>query len=213
MLENLRKFFVFLWRIIRCIACALWEVICWLIIPIAFGYLCYVSITKKFEISVLQICLAAIALSPWMLRLLASYLSEFNIGLKGVSGKTKTAVRNKDEIEPAAPIHLANQQPAAVVESEFAELLPQAKKVLRTLWKYQVECFGPDDVRRWGFAVGTGAPDYHEFSLGITQLLMQHLVSLDARGFVFLTEAGVDFCKQHNQEISTYPFYYSHFSN
>lgn len=210
---TLRQFVSHTWRVIRHIARALWEVICWLIVPAVFGYLCYASITKKFEISVLQIALAAIALSPWMLRLLSLYLSEFNIGLKGVSGKTKEAVKNKDEIDDKTPIYLANEKAPEVAETAFGEFLPQAKKVLRTLWKYQVEQFGPDDIRRWGFAVGTGAPDYPEFMLGITQPLMHHLVSLDARGFVFLTDAGVDFCKRHNKEIATYPFYYSHFSN
>src|SRR5438477_1233639 len=110
MLKSLRNFFIHAWRIIGGISRAIWEIICWLIIPFAFGYLCYASLTKKFEISVLQICLAAIALSPWMLRLLAFYLTEFNIGLKGVSGKTRSAVKNKDEIEPTAPIQLANAQ-------------------------------------------------------------------------------------------------------
>ena len=142
------------------IAHALWEIVCWLIVPAVFGYLCYASITKKSEISVLQIALAAIALSPWMLRLLSRYLSEFNIGLKGVSGKTKEAVKNKDEIDDKAAIDLANERAPEIVETEFGKLLPQAKKVLRTLWKYQVEHFGPDDIRRWGFVVGTGAPDY-----------------------------------------------------
>lgn len=208
MLEMLAKFLIGAWRVIRAILRALWEGICWLIIPVVFGYLCYSSITKTFEISVLQICLAAIALSPWMLRLLARYLSEFNIGPKGVSGKTREAVKNRDEIDAAAPITLANEKQAAMVESEFAKLLPQTKKVLGTLWKYQVEHFGPDDIRRWGFAVGTGAPDYPEFSLGVAQLLEKRLVSVDGRGFVFLTETGVDFCKQNNREIANYPFNY-----
>jgi hypothetical protein len=213
MLEKLRRFFTGVWRVIRGIACAVWEVICWLIIPAVFGYLCYASVTKKFEISVLQICLAAIALSPWMLRLLARYLSEFNIGLKRVSGKTKEAVKNKDEIDVKTPIHLANEKAAEVAKSEFGEFLPQTKKVMRTLWKYQVEHFGPDDIRRWGFGVGQSAPDYQDFMLGITQPLMHQLIFLDGRGFVFLTDAGVEFCKQHNKEIASYPFFYSHFSN
>ncbi len=213
MLTALSKFFIHAWRFVRSLSRALWEIVCWFIVPVVFGYLCYASITKRFEISVLQICLAAIALSPWVLRLLARYLSEFDIGLKGVSGKTREAVKNKDEIDATAPIFLANEAAPAIAESEFAKLLPQAKKVLRTLWKYQVEHFGPDDIRRWGFAVGAGAPDHPEFSLGITQLLLQHLVALDGRGFVFLTEAGIDFCKQHNKEINAYPFFYSHFNN
>src|SRR2546430_11776817 len=125
----LRAFLSTTQRIVRHIGRGIWEVICWLIVPAVFGYLCYASITKKFEISVLQVSLAAIALSPWMLRLLSLYLSEFDIGLKGVSGKTKEAVKNKDEIDDKAPIHLANEKVPQVAETALGEFLPQAKKV------------------------------------------------------------------------------------
>jgi len=200
-------------RIIRRIACGIWEVVCWLIVPVVFGYLCYGSIAKKFDVSVLQICLAAIALSPWILRLLPRYLSEFDIGLKGVSGKTKQGTVNKDEIEGKKLVFLTEERIVGTAESAFGKLLPQPKKVVRTLWKYQVEQFGPHDIRRWGFAVGTGAHDYHDFSLGVLELMRMHLVAFDSRGFVFLTDAGVEFCEKHNAEIVKYPDYYSSFSN
>lgn len=199
------------WRVILIIARAIWEIFCWLIVPIVFGYFCFLSITKKFDVSKLQIFLAAIALSPWMLKLLARYMSEFNIGLKGVSGKTREGVRNKDELEGRKLIEFVNEK-APKTESEFGKLLPQTKKVLRTLWKYQVEQFGPDDIRRWGFAVSAAAPDYNDFGLGVLELLRQQLAATDSRGLVFLTNAGVDFCKKHNAEIVSYPDNYSHFS-
>lgn len=202
-----------IWRVICKIGRTLWEGICWLIVPTVFGYLCYASITKKFEISVLHISLAAIALSPWIIRLVSHYLSEFNFGLTGVSGKIKEAVRNKGEIDGNEPTYTANERISDTIKSPLWDFLPQAKMVLRTLWKFQVEHFGPDDIRRWGFGVSPKAPDYHEFALGITQPLMQHLAYLDSRGFVFLTNSGVEFCKQNNKEITAYPFYYSNFSN
>ena len=179
----------------------LWEVVCWLIIPAVFGFFCYVSVTKKVEITVMHICLAAMALSPWVLRLLSRYLSEFAIGPKGVSGKTREAVKNKDEID------------GKETENRFTTLLPQTKKVLRTLWKYQVEQFGPDDIRRWGFTVGQGGPEYNDFSLGVLELGRHHFVGVDLKGFAFLTNSGVEYCKKHNDAISKYPDYYSNFSN
>jgi hypothetical protein len=136
-----------------------------------------------------------------MLRLVTRYLSEFDIGPKGVSGKTRETVRNKDEIESKEP------------ENRFSAFLPQTKKVLRTLWRYQVEHFGPDDIRRWGFTVGVGTGDYNDFSLGALELARLRLVIVDLKGFVFLTDSGVQYCKEHNEEIAKYPYYYSHFSN
>lgn len=201
MREKLAKFLILVKSIIPKIARVLWEVVCWLIVPVVFGYLCYASLTKKLDITILQICLAVIALSPWMLRLVTRYLSEFDIGPKGVSGKTRETARNKGEIESKEP------------ENRFSAFLPQTKKVLRTLWKHQVEHFGPDDIRRWGFTVGVGTPDYNDFSLGVLELARLRLVVVDLKAFVFLTDSGVQYCKEHNEEIAKYPYYYSHFSN
>lgn len=211
--SSLLSFLDRFWRLLCRIARALWEVVCWLIVPVVFGYLCYASITKKFEITVFQSVLAGIALTPWLLRLFAQYLSEFDISIKGVSAKTRETVRNRDEIDDSKIECLANEKLPEVPKSPLDEYMPEAKKVLRTLWKYQVEHFGPDDIRRWGFSVGEGAQDYSEFLLGITQPLMEKLISVDSRGFVFLTNHGVAFCKEHNREIVAYPFYYSRFSN
>jgi len=184
----------------------------------------------------MQFLLAVIAVSPWLLRLIASYLSEFNFGPSGVSGKTKQTVANKAEIENEEMVtrhnnELANSKDKAETGNEplemavndapqpkdvqysFRELLPQSKKMLRTLWKYQVEHFGPDDIRRWGFTVGTTARDYTYFSLGTLVLLQKGWVSVDARGFVFLTNEGIAFCKQENGVVSAYPEYYSQFAN
>ncbi len=173
------------------------------------------------------------------------YLSEFEIGLTKVTGKTKQAVKNKDEIDaavppvappapppagppevppeappvgpqaapPAGPHILANEAVTPGAPSTLDEFLPAAKKVLRTLWKFQVEQFGPDDIGHGVSPLGRAAPDYQEFNLGITQLLMRGLVFLGYEVFVFLTEAGIDFCKQYNKQIVSYPFYYSNFSN
>lgn len=213
MSEQSERFLAYLfrgWRAIRRIALVMWEVICWIIIPIVFGYLCYGSITKKIDLSILQICLAAVALSPWFLRLFARYLSEFDISLKGVSAKLKEGVRNKDEIDK--PIYFANEKQSLAAESEFTKFLPYSKKVLRTLWKYQVELFGPDDIRRWGFKADTQSQDYMAFSIGVGELLKRNFVAVDAHGLVFLTTEGIEFCTKENKEIVRYPELYSYFT-
>lgn len=200
---------------------AFWNVIvewfCWLIIAVPFAGLEYLSLAKGMVISTTQIVLAILAVSPWILRLLARYFSEFKVGPTGLSGKTREGVINRDEIDTggtgtarALPPRAAETAPPA--DSAFDSLIPQAKKVLRTLWKFQVEHFGADDVRRWGFAVGTSAPDYYQFSLGVLILAGKHLVNTDSRGFIFLTDEGISFCKTHSAAISAYPEYYSKFA-
>ena len=182
-------------------------------VPLVFGWLCYASVTKKFEITIFQATLAGIALLPWFLKLFSKYLSEFEVGARGISAKIKETVRNKDEVEKIEIEPIAKDKIPENVLSSFEQYMPEAKKILRTLWKQQVEHFGAEDLRRWGFSVGKGAPDYSEFILGITQLLMDHLIVFQDGDFVFLTNKGIDFCKEFNREISTYPSYYSSFSS
>jgi len=218
MKKKLKSALVFTWRLAQDWAIGLWEAICWIIAPCAFGYLAYLSIHKKDEVSLMGVTLVLLALLPFLLKLLSRYLSEFNVGPSGVSGKTREGVINKDEIEKKPTIVTAiNTKPdtstAALKEDKFDLLLPQTKKVLRTLWKFQVEQFGPDDARRWGFGVGTGASDYLDFSLGLLELLKSRFVALDARGLVFLSNEGVQFCKEYSPEISAYPIFYDKFGS
>lgn len=180
--------------------------------PIVFGFLCYASVTKRFDITIFQSILASVALLPWILKLFSKYLSEFEVGAKGISAKIKETVRNKDEIEKPTVEVFVNEKPSEKTASPFEVYMPEAKKILRTLWKQQVEHFGAEDLRRWGFSVGKGASDYSEFILGITQLLMEHLIVLKDDDFVFLSNEGIDFCIKYNKEISAYPSYYSSFS-
>jgi hypothetical protein len=51
------------------IAKVFWKVFCFAVIPLVFGTLCFFSMTKNpdFQISVLQIVLAGLEVSPWLL--------------------------------------------------------------------------------------------------------------------------------------------------
>jgi len=95
----------------------------------------------------------------------------------------------------------------------FSVLIPQAKIVIRTLWKYQVESFGPDTSKRWGFTVKTEMPGWMQFTLGVLELLRIGLVIIDDKGLVFLADHGIQFCEQHNTEIQGFPYFYSHFAS
>jgi len=185
-----------------------WEVFSWMIMPATFGYLAYLSIYRdNAQIGIIQISLAALALFPWLLKLIARYFSEFSVGPKGVSGKVRQGTTDKSNIDPSS------QALAPTNGDKFQILLLQAKRVLHTLWKFQVETFKDDDSKRWGFSVGPGAPDYLEFNLGVSELVKEGLAAVDHRGFVFLTNTGLDFCKQYKSEISTSPFFYEKFSS
>lgn len=197
----------FSWATPKVVGQYAWEGFSWLIIPVTFGYLAYLSIYKSTQIGIIQISLATLALLPWLLKLITRYLSEFSVGPKGVSGKIRQSVTNKYEIDKAS------QDVTPTSDNRFQSLLLQTKKVLHTLWKFQVDTFGDDDSKRWGFTVGPGTPDYLEFSLGVSELLKEGIATVDARGFVFLTNTGLEFCKQYNPEISASPFFYEKFSN
>jgi hypothetical protein len=165
--------------------------------------------------------------SPWILRHLALYVSEFNISAKGISGKTWGTSTSKEidskaggeatVIPPPPPPPAPSSAPStsaqiASIRTEFDSLDRSAKKVLRTLWRYQVLHFGPSDDRRWGFGVGLRAPDYMEFSIGVLRLLEKHWVNTDSRGLIFLTNEGLRFCLDNDAAVSAFPDYYSNFS-
>lgn len=98
-----------------------------------------------------------------------------------------------------------------VPANEFPKLTPPARKVLGTLWKYQVELFGPQDIRRWGFVVSPKSPDFHPFTLGALELMQKQLVLFGPNGFLFLTNAGIDFCTKWNDSVAAQKELYSNF--
>ena len=215
------------WYYIRLVISHLWRAFSFCVFPLVFGYLLLQSLSKSpnEQVSILQISLAALALSPWVLKLLAMYLTEFDIGLKGFSGKLSgTAKANELQqltpptpqapaaLAPVAPAPVAVQPAVVVAPAGLPPFTPQARMILRTLWHYQREQFGTDNTQRWGFTVRTDAPNYTQFSIGLLNLIQHELVVIDARGLVFLSDLGLRCCELHHVEIEAYPYYYSHFS-
>jgi hypothetical protein len=76
-----------------------------------------------------------------------------------------------------------------------------ARKVLRTLWKFQVLQFGDDYSRRWAFGVHPSSLDYPQFHSGYRELNFDGLIRMGSAGMVFLTNEGVDFCKANSEPL------------
>jgi cell division septation protein DedD len=232
------------WHYVCLSSAAIWRAFSFLVIPAVFSLLLLNSLaqTPKPQISILHIVLAALALSPWIVRLLATHFSEFEFGLQGAKGKFAT--RPATELPVAAPREPARPTPAAQTaaapapaqaprtatatetpaqpaappaaqprpERPFQSLTLQAKAILKTLWHFQRQHFGADRSQRWGFTQRDRTPQYINFSIGLLDLIQMGLVVIDGNGFVFLSDLGFQYCEQQHPEIEAYPYHYSNFS-
>ncbi len=128
--------------------------------------------------------------------------------VKKLEGESKTlAMESKAAPDAAAP------EVAQTGSPSFADLSPQTRKVLKTLWMFQQKQFPNDTTKRWGFGVSLGAPDYLYYSTGVREALKYRLVAIDPRGFAFLTDAGIAYCQQHDAALAAEPEFYGTFSN
>lgn len=188
------------------------EAFCWLIIPAGFGLMLYLSYRTGHDATWMQFFLAILALSPWLLRIFARYLEELNISPAGVSGKIRQSVINRAELAPPGFAMATNESPGERKPADdFLALTTPAKKVLGTLWKYQVELFGDKGISRWGFVVSPKSPDFHPFTLGALELMQKQLALFGPNGFLFLTNAGIDFCNKWNESVAAQKELYSNF--
>jgi hypothetical protein len=101
--------------------------------------------------------------------------------------------------------------PSPMPDSSFTKLSPDARRVLKTLWSFQVSIFGEDDERRWGFRTAPAAPSYPSFWLGATELVRLKY-ALAEKYMVYLTNEGIEFCRQHRDSLEQEPLYYKKFS-
>ena len=96
--------------------------------------------------------------------------------------------------------------------SELKQHSKWARKVITTLWKFQIENFKEDTVKRWAFGVHPAAPDYQEFNQGVHELRYEGLVLLDPRGMVALSDKGLGFCQANKSELENNSDYWNQFS-
>lgn len=84
----------------------------------------------------------------------------------------------------------------------LTQVSPGSRKVFKTLVHYQIDQFGISANQRWVFTIPFGEPSYPQFMSGIVELVKLGLVSLDeASGMFGLTDEGVRFYEQNQQEI------------
>ena len=146
------------------------------------------------------VSLLTIAAIPFLLPLLALYIR--GIGKDGVifnnvfSGSvfpaTLTGVPIVPPSDPAAP-------PRTLAKKTLSDYSRAARKVLRTLRRFQLDHFKEDTSKRWAFGVHPMAIDYDVFEAGTMELRRDGLIQDDGRGMVFLSDAGIDFCGKNAQ--------------
>lgn len=136
---------------------------------------------------------------------------------------SKDGLEYRDGFAPAPPVLPAaalGNVPNLVAPAQqqapsgFSTMASQEKKVLATLWKYQKMHFQDRRDQRWTFVVaGQNQPEHTEFSLGFLLLAAKGFATVAPSGQIMLTNAGYDFCLNHNAEILAWPRTYDNFSN
>ena len=177
-------------------------IFCHVAVPIVF-----LSIAKKIVrhpgfLTWQTLVLLAIAGLPFVLPLLAYYVK--GIGKDGVmmnnvfDGTVPAPERKAAAVAAAA----ATQGVAVGVNArKLGDYSKPARKVIRTLWKFQGEQFKDDFSQRWAFGVHPMAMDYPQFRNGVMELRFDGLIQYDGRGMVFLTDEGVAFCRENENGL------------
>lgn len=147
--------------------------------------------------------LLIISFLPVLLPLISEYIEFLKLGKDGLEAKIRADNEGKTASEIDAPILFANEDQSAGFPYSV-----DARRVLATLWHYQKELFGENSLRRWGFGVGIGASDYETYREGTAQLRDDSLVHISDGGICYLTNEGIDFCREKGDILDADgPFY------
>ncbi len=94
-------------------------------------------------------------------------------------------------------------EPTGTFAPETIETLSnETKMVLSTLWKHQQQYYVDHSKGRWSFAVGIGNPKYADYLIGVGYALKKGLVTIsEQNGQSLLTDAGINFCKEHPDQL------------
>lgn len=192
-------------------------IICHVVIPAAFGYAAWLHFCDRLFLRWEYVVLIVLATLPFLLPLLSLYIR--GVGKDGLllhdpfqdRSKAPDVDRVASQSKDAVAKHEPGDAEARKKVERFADLSPKAKKVLRTLWRFQQEQFGENDQRRWGFRISSSAPDFSFFRIGATELLTLGFVGENDRGLVFLSSEGVEFCKRVRGELDGGGDYWQNF--
>lgn len=178
---------------------------------VLLGIIAALHIFDFIDVDIYGVALLFLAFLPVLLPLLATYLDTLKIGKDGVEGKMKA--NNEGKVLPNADQFdlIASNEKLPEGDALFPLRL-EARRVIATLWHYQKELFGENSLRRWGFGVGLGAPNFSEFSTGVSELAKGNFVHVDSNGLCYLTNEGIDFCQEHRDVVDADGPFYSQFS-
>lgn len=167
-------------------------------VPIIFIFLAYLEVCSSFIVSWETVAIFTLISSPFLLVLLALYVKKVKWGNKELetqsTSSTKQYVKEQEVKPQATPQELPIRREQNLIS--YNAVSDSGKKILRTLWHFQKQHFGIDSDKRWGFTIGKGS-ESRDFEFGAFTLLQQGAIIKDQRGMVFLTDSGLEFCKQH----------------
>jgi hypothetical protein len=181
------------------------------LVPFLFlGSIALLHIWGVVKVDTYGLALLILACLPAILPIIARSIKTFKISKEGMEvattladfegkiiskdGKLEIAANSRDSEETTFPYPVAS------------------RRILATLWFYQKEGFGENSLKRWGFGVGLGASDYSEFQSGVTPLTQDKMVHVDQRGICYLTNEGMDFCREKKASLEAQGPFYKHFA-
>jgi hypothetical protein len=95
-------------------------------------------------------------------------------------------------------------------EKKYLDYSDDAKKILKTLWRYQKEYFKDQDQKRWTFTVSPAAPDHPAFLRGLSELVNTALVSISPQNnHCMLTNEGIRFGRQNETALESFSDIYA----
>jgi len=106
-------------------------------------------------------------------------------------------------------VNVYNQQGIALVNQQTDDTIRVKNKILKTLWKYQVQFFKDSNhIKRWTFTLGIADSEYNQFMQAILILKDEGLVTQEQKTLQFyLTDQGIEYCK--NNESNFGEFFYT----
>ena len=161
----------------------------------------------RWELVVLLI----LASLPFLLPLLAFYVKE--IGKDGVLFNSIF----EGTFDPTV-VSLTANEPTPTGDGNETKVTPlsshskAARKVLRTLWKFQREHFKGELTPRWLFGIHPLSTDYPQFNSGAHELRWEKLIINDPRGMVGLSDLGVKYCQDNQKDLDASDDVWANFS-
>ncbi|MFM2294972.1 MAG: hypothetical protein RLZZ350_1385 [Verrucomicrobiota bacterium] len=153
-----------------------------------------------------SIILLAIAGLPFILPLLAYYVKGFGkdgVMMNNVFDDSVDAPPGEKEGIVFKGVGISEPEKLPAPQTKMlGDYSKPARKVLRTLWKFQREQFKDDFSQRWAFGVHPLAMDHPQFQAGVSELRYDGLILKDGRGMVFLTDKGITFCRDNESGLA-----------